>query len=164
MVTYRLYYYRYLLFSIMFSLNLLTFHDCLNRLPLLYHLWLLHFLCRCSAGFFSAFSCCGSIMLLHKLSVGFAPLLTWCGLTSLSGVLRFYTSCILALLRYWLCWLCFVVGLVWTCYVIVLCATILHKLSVGFALLLTWCRLDMLLSHGLIYLYIVFLNPCSIVC
>ena len=43
------------------------------------------------------------ITLLHKSSAGFDPLLTRCELVMLlSYVLRFYTSCLLTLLCYWL--------------------------------------------------------------
>lgn len=137
MAQYCLYHYRCFLFLIQLGLNPFTFHDCLNRLPLFHHLYLLRFLYYCSSGPFSSFSYWGSTTFLYKSFVGFTLLLAKCGLvTLLSHVMHFYISHPLALLCCLLCWLCSADGLAWTCYVVVLYATLLHKSSISFPPLL----------------------------
>lgn len=101
---------------------------------------------------------------LHKLSVGFAPLLTWSGVTLLSRLLHFYTNRLLALFFYWLYWLCSAIGSVWTCYIVVSFNMLLHKLSISFTPLLAWCGLSTSLFCGLTCLCVVFVYLCLVIC
>ena len=120
MALYRLYYYKSFFVAITLDhLNPLIFYDYFKRLPLLCYLWLFRFLCCFLTSPYKFFVIVSLCFFLLRLCYAFTQVV-------------------------YLLW--FVFGLVWICYIVVSCAILLHKLSIGFSLLLAWCRLITLLS------------------